>query len=241
VSSHRPAISQNRTARPANGCAEKRLHELTHVTPSGSEPPAYRCQATQLFAASSRLTWWDVRQYVHDVRTGNHSLREATRVLCLAGNYQLMKAPFGYRVFRRFYGWMHQRLTGRPPPDIKGIIPQGTATPAESLDLEPGELVKVKQASEIGATLNVTNKNRGMSFDIEEVVYCGKTFPVRRRVTRIIDERSGHMLSMRSPCITLENVVCPGHYSEGRLLCPRAITPYWRESWLERAGPRREP
>jgi hypothetical protein len=238
VSSHRPGISQNG---PANGCAEKRLHELTHVRSSGSEPAAYRCQATRLFAASSPLPWWDVRQYAHDVRTGNHSLRETTRVLWLAGVYQLMKLPFGYRVFRRFYGWMHQRLTGRPPPHITGLIPQGTATPAESLGLQPGELVKVKQAGEIGATLNVTNRNRGMSFDVEEVAYCGKTFPVRRRVTRIIDERSGHMLSMRSPCITLENVVCPGHYSEGRLLCPRAITPYWRESWLERAGPRSEP
>ena len=241
VSSTASGNSQNRTARPANGCAEKRLHELTQVTPYGCGSTAYRCQATRLFAASSPLDWWDVRQYVHDIRTGNHGSRQVIRVLWLAGIYQLMKLPFGYRMFHRLYAWMHQRLTGRPPPHITGIIPQGTATPAESLNLEPGELVKIKQASEIGATLNVANRNRGMYFDVEEVAYCGKTFPVRRRATRIIDERSGHMLSLRNPCIILENVVCPGHYSEGRLLCPRAITPYWRENWLERAGPRREP
>jgi hypothetical protein len=108
-------------------------------------------------------------------------------------------------------------------------------TPSDSLKLELGELARVKQANEIAATLNVMNKNRGMLFDAEETPYCGKTFLVRRRVTKIIDERSGRMLSMRTPCVTLEGVVWRGHYSEDRLLCPRAITPYWRENWLERA------
>src|SRR6185295_6001026 len=35
VSSTASGNSQNRIARPANGCAEKRLHELTQVTPYG--------------------------------------------------------------------------------------------------------------------------------------------------------------------------------------------------------------
>ncbi len=39
------------------------------------------------------------------------------------------------------------------------------------------------------------------------------------------------MLDMKNPCIVLEDVVCEGAYSHS---CPRAITPYFREIWLER-------
>jgi hypothetical protein len=215
----------------ASGCTEERLHEATLATPLSA---AYRCQATQLFAASSALAWWDLRQYVYDIRTGNHRFGHVVRVLFLAATFQLMKLPFGYRMSRSLYDWMHVRLTGQPPPHITGLIPQGASTPVELLGLQTGELVRVKSVNQIAATLNVQNKNRGMLFDVEEVPHCGKSFRVRRRVTRIINERSGHMLSMQSPCIILQDVVCRAHYSQGRLLCPRAITPYWRENWLER-------
>jgi hypothetical protein len=237
VSPEQRRTSAKSGARPARGCTEERLHEATRATLLSAKTPPYRCQATQLFAASSALTWWDLRQYVYDVRTGNHRFGQVVRVLCLAATYQLMRLPLGYRMFRSLYGWLHVRLTGQPPPHVTGIIPQGATTPVESLGLRAGELVRVKPVNQIAATLNVTNKNRGMLFDVEEVPYCGKSFRVRGRVTRIINERSGCMLSMQSPCIILESVVCQGHYSQGRLLCPRAITPYWRENWLERAGP----
>jgi hypothetical protein len=45
------------------------------------------------------------------------------------------------------------------------------------------------------------------------------------------------MMELKNPCITLEGVLCSGHVSSDRLLCPRAITPYWREVWLERVKP----
>ena len=53
---------------------------------------------------------------------------------------------------------------------------------------------------------------------------------------RILDERSGEMLEMKHPCIVLEGVQCEARYSVHRLFCPRAITAYWREAWLERPG-----
>lgn len=234
VSSARRNAPKGSAATSAKGCTERRLHEVSFAANASADSPAYSCQATQLFAASRPLAWWDVRQYVRDVRTGNHGLLLVIRVLCLAATYQLMKLPFGYRVFRALYGWTHRLLTSRPPPHVSGTVPEGVATPLEPLNLKLGELVRVKQASQIATTLNAQNKNRGMSFDPEEVPYCGSTFRVRRRVTRILDEKSGQMRAMRSPCITLESVVCRGHDSQGRLLCPRAITPYWRENWLER-------
>jgi len=96
--------------------------------------------------------------------------------------------------------------------------------------------VRVKSAAEIVATLNTNNKNRGIWFGPEQVPYCGGTFKVRRRVAQIIDERTGELIPMKTPCITLENALCRGHYSSGRMFCPRLITPYWRELWLERVG-----
>jgi hypothetical protein len=36
---------------------------------------------------------------------------------------------------------------------------------------------------------------------------------------------------MRQPCVVLEGILCEGAYTVN---CPRAITPYWREIWLDR-------
>ena len=74
-----------------------------------------------------------------------------------------------------------------------------------------------------------------MSFDLEMTPYCEKPFTVRGRVTKLIDEQTGAMLRMKQPNIVLDGVVCNAEYSQCRLMCPRAIPPYWREIWLERA------
>ena len=50
---------------------------------------------------------------------------------------------------------------------------------------------------------------------------------------QIVDE-AGKMIRFKSDAIVLENVVCEGRYAVCRRFCPRAITPYWREIWLER-------
>jgi hypothetical protein len=50
-------------------------------------------------------------------------------------------------------------------------------------------------------------------------------------VDRCIDEKTGRMLTMKSPCIVLEGVVCAGAYKGN---CPREFMPFWREIWLER-------
>ncbi len=73
-----------------------------------------------------------------------------------------------------------------------------------------------------------------MGFDAEMARFCGRTARVARRVDHIIDERTGRMLRMRNPCIVLEDVICEGAFN---LNCPRAITPYWREVWLEKVDP----
>ena len=135
-----------------------------------------------------------------------------------------------YDVLRGLWG-------GPPYPHRSGTVPPGRQTPAETLDLQPGELVRVKSYRDILATCDRSNRNRGMRFDPEMVPYCGGTYRVLKRVSRIIDETTGRMETLRNPCIVLDGVVCQARYSECRLFCPRSIYPYWREIWLERAQP----
>jgi hypothetical protein len=73
-----------------------------------------------------------------------------------------------------------------------------------------------------------------MAWDAELVPYCGGSYRVLRRVTRIIDEKTGKMQEMKTPCIILDSVVCEARYAKCRLFCPRGIYTYWREIWLER-------
>jgi len=68
------------------------------------------------------------------------------------------------------------------------------------------------------------------------VPYCGGTYRILKRVTKIIDERTGKMVEMKSPCIVLDSVVCQARYSQCRMLCPKEMYPYWREIWLERVA-----
>jgi hypothetical protein len=92
----------------------------------------------------------------------------------------------------------------------------------------------VRSYEEILATLDGDNKNRGLYFDAEEVPYCGGTYRVRSRVSRIINEKTGRMLELRGANVILEDVYCQARYSYCRMLCPRSIFPFWREAWLER-------
>ncbi len=82
-------------------------------------------------------------------------------------------------------------------------------------------------------TLNADMLNRGMGFQAEMARFCGRTATVARRVTQILDEKTGRMIYMKNPCIVLEGIVCEGAYNAS---CPRAIPTYWREIWLERVS-----
>jgi hypothetical protein len=110
----------------------------------------------------------------------------------------------------------------------------GQPTPTATLNLRPGELVRVKPHAEILRTLTVDGKNRGMSWDAELVPFCGQTYRVLKRVTNILDEKTGKMLDMKTASIILDGVFCQSRYSGCRMFCPRSIYSYWREIWLGR-------
>ena len=98
----------------------------------------------------------------------------------------------------------------------------------------PGELVRIKSREEIMATLDANLLNRGMGFDAEMSRFCGRTARVKARANRCVDEQTGRMLTMKNPCIILEDIVCEGAFSAN---CPREFVCWWREIWLERVGP----
>jgi hypothetical protein len=233
-----PAQEPRKESAPASGCREEDVWTGTKrsAREDGADP-SYVCQATQLPAASEPLAWWDVRQYTEDLASGNVGVARMLRGFIYMSFRNLINLGIGLGAPLRFLYDRFQRLWGGIPyPRRVGKIPAGSKTPNLTLNLQPGELVRVKSYDEILATLDVNNKNRGLYFDAEMVPYCGHSFRVLRRVKRILDESTGKMMEFKNPCIMLEGVFCQSRYSECRLFCPRSIYSYWREIWLERVS-----
>lgn len=225
------------------GCSEKEVWAGTRAPGQQDAPdPAYVCQATQLPYATMSLEWWDLRQYVEDFTSGNVGIWTIVKGLVYSTYYNLSIAGIGAgRFMRWFYDRFHPLWRGTAFPRRTGVIPVGKPTPGEVLDLQPGELVRVKPHAEILKTLNVQSKNRGLYFDAEMVPYCGRTYRVLKRVTSILDEKTGKMLNMKNASIILQGVFCKSRYSDCRMFCPRSIHSYWREIWLERVEVSAEP
>jgi hypothetical protein len=192
-----------------------RLVEQNTQRPAEGSALRYRCQATEMGAASVALSTSDPRPYVRELTSGNVSVRTFARVMSRATVMQPL-----------------HRLGRMPTLPLKG--PSAKSPKAGFLDLQPGEWVRVKSREQIRETLTDKGANRGLYFDREMMAFCGKVFRVHARVTQIIDERSGEMINLASDCIMLENGVCSGQLSTGRWFCPREIYSYFRECWLER-------
>lgn len=182
----------------------------------GEEQEVWRCQATEAFRASEHLrTLRDPGQYLRELRFGNvgllHFLRVAARGLVME--------------FARRVGLIQ-------PTPLHG---DGTQPDREPLDLQPGDLVRVRPPEEIAPTLDADGLNRRLSFDREMLPFCGQTLRVKDRVQRLVDDRTGRMLNISRDCLILDGLVCSGERTAGCWFCPRQIYPYWREAWLERA------
>jgi len=229
-----PRAATSAVARP--GCSEDDVWR--HASSQESGETIYACQATRLPYATGDLNWWDVRQYVEDYTSGNVGLWRIFCSFVYRLYYSLSQAGIGVgRPMRWFYDKAHFLWGGSLFPMKFGTIPPNQPTPAGDLNLQPGELVRIKSHEEILRTLNTEGKNRGMAWDSELVPYCGGKYRVLKRVTRIINEQSGKMQEIKNPCVILDSVVCEARYSACRLFCPRAIYSWWREIWLERVEP----
>ena len=222
-------------------CTEEVVRNATWANDAGSaDGKRYFCQATELLTYTTLLPWWDVRQYVEDYTSGNSTLGRLFNGFVYA-NYHILarKHKFGIgQPFRWLYDRFQALVGGVPYPHRRGSIPDDQPTPLSTLDLRPGELVRVKPYKEILATLNTKLKNRGMAFDADQVPYCGRVHRVKTRVDRFLNEKTGRMMSLKTPAVILEGVWCQACYSHLRLGCPRALHSWWREIWLERVDER---
>lgn len=222
---------------PTAECTEASVLAATQAAGSDLNDPTYVCQATHLPAATKPLPWWDVRQYFEDYASGNVGLGKMLRGFLYAGYYNLSNVGIGIgRPMRWLYDRIQALRRGNPYPRRRGVIPTGQRTPTTTLNLQPGELVRVKSYKEILETLDQNNKNRGLYFDAEVVPFCGGTYRVLKRVTKIIHEKTGKMINLKS-CVILGNVFCQARYSANRMFCPRSLYQFMQEVWLERVQP----
>ncbi len=182
----------------------------------------YVCQSTELFRATEEFPGmkkpWLVRIAFREMWNGG---LPAGRVALLFLRW------IRYRVPRAFEG----------DSSLRG---PNKRTPIEVLDLLPGELVRVKSRARIAETLDAMGRNRGMGICEEMTRLCGREVEVRKRVHRIIDEKTGKMRpleqtvmlrNLRGDPTACEECLCHAEMGD----CPRGELMYWREIWLERA------
>ena len=208
----------------------------TRTTDGKSGEPIYLCQATRVPDFTQPLAWWDPRQYVADWRSGNVTLGRLLSGLLFQTYSRVTQAgrPRVGRPGRWIYDSLQRRIGGIPFPIKPGTLGPDEPNPSEELDLQPGELVRVKDHEAILATLTRSGTNRGLLFDKEMVPFCRRTFRVRARVDVFVDERTGRLRTLKTPAVTLDGVWCTSAYSNKKMFCPRALPSWWREVWLER-------
>lgn len=200
------------------------LERAVRRAPKPNCEERYFCQATEILrAAPERIRFLDLPQYILDLRSGNVGLLALLRT-------------FFFGLFNGFQSRSRRLLPqcmlikeGQHWGFVQGSVVG--RTPTARLDLQLGELVRIKSKEEIVKTLDSNRKNRGMGFDEEMARHCGRTARVVSHVTRCIDEKTGRLLSIQNPCIVLDGVVCEGVYHAN---CPREFLSFWREIWLER-------
>jgi hypothetical protein len=222
----------------AGGCTEAqvRLGCRRPGEPADAPDPTWVCQATQLLVASVPLRPIDLGQWIEDYTSGNTSLPRMLVGFFLLAYETVIGGRYGVGTPLRWLWDMVSRLAGTPPyPGRRGRIPAGGKTPSRRIDLQPGELVRVRTLPEILETVDENLRNRGMGFHSEMVPFTGKTYRVLRRIERIVHEKTGKMIRMKNDVVILEKVTCQARWINNcRRFCPRSVYLYFREIWLER-------
>jgi hypothetical protein len=170
------------------------------------------CQSTELAGATVDLPPGKLRHLLHDLRIGELSLGRFAFIL---------RRVLTNRAWRLLRGHAFYDVTG-----------EQTKTLSTELNLQAGELVEIKSFAEVKATLDAQGRNRGLSFEPEMALHCGRRYRVGAPLHTIIVEASGKTVHLNNTVI-LEGLVCQGICA---MNCPRANYFYWREIWLKRVA-----
>jgi len=101
-----------------------------------------------------------------------------------------------------------------------------------NLDLRAGEIVEVRSADEILATLDANGRLDAMPFMPEMLQYCGKRFRVYKRADKTCDNiKTEWSLRRVRNAVHLADVRCDGA-AHGD--CQASCLIFWREAWLKR-------
>ena len=96
--------------------------------------------------------------------------------------------------------------------------------------LRAGDVVQVRSAAEVLATLDADGRLEGLPFMPEMARLVGRTFQVRRRADVTCIE--GHGLRKLRDTVFLEDLRCDGASHDG---CQRQCLIFWKEAWLRPA------
>lgn len=103
--------------------------------------------------------------------------------------------------------------------------------PRTPLNLQAGDLVRVRSADEIRATLNAWGELRGCAYMSQMWSYCGTVHRVKNPVRQFLDERDYRIKKMKG-VVLLDDTICQGMEEYGP--CDRSCFFFWREEWLEK-------
>ena len=175
-------------------------------------PKTYFCQASELLKATNHLSHRRrLGKAISEVRAGNVSVPRMALQLGIWFFWRTRRTLLGE------YGRGHN-----------------TSTPAESLNLQPDELVEVKPMAQIVETLDERARNRGLYFTPGMRLSPGGQYRVKCRLDKAISDGTGEMRQFRNT-VCLEGSLCGCAYTAFGG-CPRNEFNYWREIWLQRSG-----
>ena len=196
---------------------ERRVGAAVRVTRviDDEKEEVWRCQITEAIRASTPVGEASPRRFLRELTSRNVTFWQFIRVS-----------------FRAVSERIGRKLKVVPELGIK--VAGADHVDGERLDLQPGETVEVRSQAEIGRTLDESARLRGLVYTAEMNPACGNRFMVKERIERLIDERNGRMIEIKSDCITLENFICTGEHTRGAWFCAREHFPIWREAWLKR-------
>lgn len=159
-----------------------------------------------------------------------------------------VRRTVGYLVAKTRMAMTDPRGFGRACAIKVGVVPPRRSAASLSVTvvtprLAPGDLVRIRSAAEIRATLGDNLRLEGLGY-MPSVMdrFCGETHRVRRRVDLFFDERSWEMRKLKGVVI-LDGVFCePGMGTRDPYSgCARTCFLFWKEAWLEKlpdpAGP----
>ena len=106
-----------------------------------------------------------------------------------------------------------------------------SATISSAKGLRVGDLVEVRSADEIMATLDERGELENLPFMPEMLKFCGQRLTVDKVAHKLCDTISGTGLHKMENAVHLTDSRCDGTAHGG---CQTACLLYWKEAWLKR-------